>query len=80
MSTHLSPKYKWAIINLTELAGWNQRQIANKLNCSQSTVSYTLKLYNETGDIEEREGRGRKPLVDVTDTKQNPISESIRNN
>jgi len=58
MSSHLSIRDRWRIISLRFDQNISPRQISRIVNCSFQTVYNILRLFNETNDVIEREGRG----------------------
>jgi transposase len=64
MPPHLSVEERWAIISLHKFADWSNYRIAQTLHCSHHTVADTLKRYEETGDVSDRERSGRPPLLE----------------
>jgi transposase len=57
---------------------WNQAKIASKIGCCRETVGKTLQRWKDHGTVEDLPGRGRKPLLDMSNTDNNPIVNSIR--
>jgi transposase len=78
MSTQVSLHERHAIVALARYAQWEHKTIAAAIGCSNGTVSKTLQRFNETGDVVDRERPGRPPLVDITNTNNNPISNIIK--
>jgi transposase len=74
----LSTEDRFAIIALDKHLNWNQRKIAKQIGCSQTAVQHTLVRWKEHNTVENLPGRGRKPLIDISDTNNNPIVNSIR--
>ncbi len=62
MSGHLSVGDRWRIISLRFDQGMAPNQIATIINCTRQTVFNILRLYHETNNVIEREGRGRTLL------------------
>jgi len=62
MSGHLSVRDRWRIISLSLDQGMPPNQIAIVINCTRRTVFNILRLFRETNDVTEREGRGRTLL------------------
>jgi len=62
MSGHLSVGDRWRIISLRFDQGASCTRIASILNCSLATVYNVIRLFHETNDVTEREGRGRTLL------------------
>ena len=58
----LSGEVKIQIVSLAQRTSKNQCQIASELGISRYSVQQTLKIFNETGSVEEHEpvNRGRK--------------------
>ena len=71
MTSHLSTEDRWTIIALHKHTNCSQSKISTLIKCNQSTVSHTIKRYEDTGGVEEYKGRGKKPLVDITDNNNN---------
>jgi transposase len=76
--SELSPEDRYAIIAFDKHLSWNQRKIAEKIGCSQKTVSDTLQRWKNHGTVEDLAGRGRKPLLDTSDPNNNPVTHAIR--
>jgi transposase len=74
----LSTEDRYAIIALDKHLGWKQSAIANKIGCDQRTVGRTLQRWREHNTVGDLPGRGRKPLIDISDLNNNPIVNSIR--
>jgi hypothetical protein len=65
MSGHLSVGDRWQIISLRldpDNPGMTPNQIASIINCTRRTVFNILRLFHETNNVIEREGRGRTLL------------------
>jgi hypothetical protein len=62
MSSHLSVGDRWRIISLRFDQNITPNEIASFMNCSIATVFNILRLYRETNNVTEREGRGRNLL------------------
>ena len=62
MSGHLSIGDRWRIISLWFDRDMTSNQIASRIHCTSQTVRYILRLFRETNNIIEREGRGRTLL------------------
>jgi hypothetical protein len=58
MSGHLSIRDRWRIISLRFDQNISPRQISRIVYCTIPTVYNILRLFNETNDVIEREGRG----------------------
>ena len=56
--TSPSDETRWRLIVLHE-EGYSQRQIADRLKITQSTVCKHIKRYKETGDVHDRPRTGR---------------------
>jgi transposase len=74
----LSTEDRFAIIALDKHLRWKQNSIAKKIGCSRTTVGRTLKRWKEHGTVEDLPGRGRKPLLDITNSNNNIITNTIR--
>lgn len=75
----LSDEDRWAIVALSKHAGWSQEKIAKSVKCNQSTVSRILDKHRSKKKVEDLPRSGRKPLLDVTNTNNNPITNAIKN-
>ncbi|CAF1130987.1 unnamed protein product [Adineta ricciae] len=64
MAEHLSIRQRWTVITLHQDSHLSLRTIASRVNCSFSTVRNIIQLYEETHDVIERQGRGRRRLID----------------
>jgi MarR-like DNA-binding transcriptional regulator SgrR of sgrS sRNA len=62
MSSHLSIRDRWRIISLRFDQNMTPNQIAFTINCTTRTVFNILRLFHETNNVIEREGRGRNTL------------------
>ena len=62
MSGHLSIGDRWRIISLWHDQGMTSHQIASRIHCTSRTVRNILRLFRETNNVIEREGRGRTLL------------------
>ena len=62
MSGNLSVGDRWRIISLRFDQGMTSSEIASIINCTTRTVRNILRLFRETNDVIEREGRGRRLL------------------
>ena len=69
MTGHLPIRDRWRIISLYFDQNVLPSQIAVINDCSVPTVLGILRLYDETDDVTEREGRGRPPLSDTDRTE-----------
>ena len=69
MTGHLSIRDRWRIISLYFDQNLLPSQITVIIDCSIPTVLRILRLYDETGDVAEREGRGRPSLSDTERTE-----------
>jgi transposase len=76
--TELSEGDRYAIIALHKHANWKQERIAAAIKCSQSSVSYTLNRYQEHGTTQDLPRKGSKPIVNISDKENNPITKAIR--
>src|SRR5665647_1890849 len=79
-SEHISVEERYAIIALDRYLRYNQTKIATIIKCSQGTVSNTLTRWKQHGTVEDLERSGRPPLIDITNTDNNPIVNIIRDN
>lgn len=50
-------------------AGWTYRRIAADIQCSISTIKYTLDHFKHTGEYKNKLGRGRKRKLTESDVK-----------
>jgi transposase len=66
MFQHLSIDERWRIVTLHQDNNYLLRRIARMVNCSFSTLRRIIQLYEETHDVLEREGRGRRRLSNGT--------------
>ena len=62
MSGHLSIGDRWRIISLRFDQGMTSNEIASTIPCTSQTVRNILRLFCETNNVIEREGRGRTLL------------------
>lgn len=62
MASHLSMGDRWRIISLRFDQKANFKRIASVVKCSVSTAHNIIRLFRETNDVIEREGRGRTLL------------------
>lgn len=62
MSGHLSIGDRWRIITLRFDQGMTSNQIASAINSTSQTVRNILRVFRETNNVIEREGRGRTLL------------------
>jgi len=62
MSQHLSMAQRHTIVVLHD-EGYSTRQIARRVQCTPRTVRTTIERYEQTGTVNEREGRGRPPSL-----------------
>jgi len=62
MGGHLSVGDRWRIISLSLDQGMTSSEIASIIHCTSRTVRNILRLYCETNNVTEREGRGRTLL------------------
>ncbi|CAF3217525.1 unnamed protein product [Rotaria sp. Silwood2] len=69
MSGHLSVGERWRIISLYYDQNISPSVIAVNIDCTARTVRNIVRLYDETGDVIEREGRGRPSLGKTKITK-----------
>ena len=69
MIGHLSIRNRWRIISLYLDQNVLPSQITVIIDCWIPTVRGILRLYDETDDVTEREGRGRPPLSDTGRTE-----------
>ena len=70
---HLSTQEKWEIIFLSKHRKGphlNNIQIAKEVNCTRKMVRYWLKIYEETGDVEEKKSPGRPRLTTPKEDKK----------
>jgi hypothetical protein len=65
MSGHLSVGDRWRIISLRFDQKTSFNRIASIVNCSLATVHNVIRLFRETDDVIEREGRGRALLDEM---------------
>jgi transposase len=79
-SNHLSIEQRWAAVALYKYADWKEKEIAQKLETSQSAVSLILTKYNNTNSVEDLPRSGRPPLLDITKRNNNPITNVIQKN
>jgi transposase len=70
MRAHLTTALRYKIVFLKENTQLSNRQIAARLRCSHDTVARTLERYAETGEVDERSGRGRKTILNRESLKQ----------
>jgi len=79
----LSGEVKITVVSLAQQTSKNQCQIASELGILRYSVQQTLKVFNETGSVEEHEpeNRGRKSklsdrenIIPVRESKKNPKS------
>jgi transposase len=77
-SEHISIEDRYAIIALDKHLQYNQSKIATIIKCSQGTVSNTLTRWKKYGTVEDLQRSGRPPLIDITNTNNNPIVNIIR--
>jgi len=72
MSDHLSIGDRWRIVSLRLDQGVPPHRIASVIGCSRATVFNILRLFHDTNNVIEREGRGRALL-----NNKNRISDEI---
>jgi len=72
MIDHLSIGDRWRIVSLRLDQGMPPHRIASVIGCSRATVFNILRLFHDTNNVIEREGRGRTLL-----NNKNRISEEI---
>jgi transposase len=75
---HLSIEQRYAIIALDKHTDWTQRKIAESIGCDHGTVSRVLKKYREHGTVEDLSHIGHKPIIDISNKQENPITGVIR--
>jgi transposase len=63
MPNHLSTSERWRIVTLWFDCNLPLREIAFRLGCAPSTALDIIRLYEDTGDVVERLGRGRHLLI-----------------
>jgi transposase len=66
----LGDENKWRIIIYKKDFKMSDYEIAKKMGISHHTVSDVYARYEETGDVKERPGRGRKRKLSSSDTKK----------
>ncbi|XP_065642492.1 uncharacterized protein LOC136074119 [Hydra vulgaris] len=64
----ISVEKRTAILTLLQ-EGYTVRKIAEKLNLSKSTVSYTICQYQESGSLEDRNRLGPSRITTKTDDR-----------
>lgn len=77
-SIRLSVQDRYAIIAFDHHLGFTQKKIAEIIHCNPKTVSATLMRWREHYTVEDLPRSGRPPLLDITDTNNNPIVNCIR--
>jgi transposase len=78
-SEHVSTEDRWAIIAFHKHLKWKQERIAQQLKCNQATVSRIIEKWKTSETVEDLTGRGRKPLIDISNTDDNIVVNAIRN-
>jgi transcription initiation factor IIE alpha subunit len=73
MSGHLSVGDRWRIISLSFDQGMTSSEIVSIINCTSRTVRNVLRLFRETNNVIEREGRGRTLLNNSKQIQDNII-------
>ena len=73
MSDHLSIGDRWRITSLRIDQGMTSNQIASFIHCTSRTVRNILRLFRETNNVIEREGRGRTLLNHSEQIQDNSI-------
>jgi transposase len=63
MNSHLSVGQRWRIVSLRIDQGESVREIARMMHCCTRSVYSILQLFEETGDVMERTGRGRAAIL-----------------
>lgn len=63
MAGHLSVGERWRIVSLRFDQSESVRETARRINCSTRCVYNILQLFEETGDVRERTGRGRFTIL-----------------
>jgi transposase len=76
--SELSTEDRFAIIVLEKHLGWKQERIAKQIGCDQATVSRTLKRWQEHQTVEDLPGRGPKPILNTSNSDNNPMTNTIR--
>ena len=71
MNDHLSIGGQWRITSLRFDQGVTPNQIASTINCSRTTVFNILRLFCETNNVTEREGRNRALLNNMRRIRDN---------
>jgi transposase len=66
----LTTEERWRVVHLSVEQHLSARAIARRMHIARNTVASTLKRYVETGDVEEREGRGGKRKLSDDDEKK----------
>jgi transposase len=74
----LSIEDRFAIIALDKHLNWTQAKIGEAIGCCRETVNRTLKRWKEHGTVENLPGRGKKPLLDISNNNNNAITSTIR--
>ena len=69
ISGHLSVVERWRIISLYYDQNISPSAIAVNTDCTVRTVHDIVRLYDETGNVTERRGRGRSSLSKIKITK-----------
>ncbi|XP_065654768.1 uncharacterized protein LOC136081383 [Hydra vulgaris] len=65
----ISVEKRTAILTLLQ-EGYTVRKIAENLNLSKSTVSYTIRQYRESGSLEDRNRPGPSRITTKTDDRR----------
>ena len=68
----ISGEKRAAILTLLQ-QDYTVRKIAEKLNLSKSTVSYTIRRYRESGSLEDRNRPGPSRITTKTDDRRTKV-------
>ena len=67
MAPHLSIGLRWRIVALKIDSGWSYRRIHRHLRVSIAAVQRTVRVYTETGNVEDLPRSGRPRATDAED-------------
>ena len=74
MSDQLSIGDRWRIVSMRFDQNLSAGRIAFIIGCSRATVFNILRLYHDTDNANEREGRGRSLLNDTNRTSDQIVT------
>ncbi|CAF2608415.1 unnamed protein product [Rotaria sp. Silwood2] len=68
MSVHLTLGDRWPIASLSRDQGLSASEIAHVIHCTSRTVYNILRLFLDTNDVIERNGRDRRDMLNTDET------------